>query len=313
MPMSFLQQARCAISAGLLLLLGSLAQAQQVRFERVAEGVYAHIGETAGRTPANQGLNANLGLVLTLGGAVLIDSGATARSAQRIQEAVRQVTALPVKWVINTGGQDHRWLGNDYFKAQGAQLIAHAAGEGDMRARGNDHLEGLRAALGDGVEGTVPTLPQRWIGGADARIDLGGVIFEFRHRGGAHTPGDMLVWLPQSRVLFSGDVVYVDRLLGVIPASKTKPWLDTFAEIERLAPERIVPGHGRVTDLKTAQAQTRDYLMALRAHMKKAVDDGQDIGAAVKSFDGRAWLPLLNAAELMPGNASRTYLELELE
>ena len=289
------------------------AQAQDVRFERVAEGVYAHIGDTGARTLANQGLNANIGLVLTPGGAVLIDSGATARSAERIQEAVRRVTPLPVKWVINTGGQDHRWLGNGWFKAQGAQLIAHAQGEADMRGRGNDQLEGLRAALGDGVAGTVPTLPDRWIAGTDERLDLGGTPFEFKHRGGAHTPGDLLVWLPRQRVLFSGDVVYVDRLLGVIPVSRTKAWLATFAEIERLAPDRIVPGHGRVTDLKTAQSQTRDYLVALRAHMKKAVDDGQDISAATKAFDARPWQQLLNAAELMPGNASRTYLELERE
>jgi len=99
----------------------------------------------------------------------------------------------------------------------------------------------------------------------------------------------------------------------VIPVSQTRQWLDTFAEIERIAPERIVPGHGRVTDLKTAQADTRDYLVALRSHMKKAVDDGQDISAAVKAFDAQPWLRLLNAAELMPGNASRTYLELERE
>jgi glyoxylase-like metal-dependent hydrolase (beta-lactamase superfamily II) len=265
----------------LLLALAAPVRAQEVRFERVAEGVYAHVGDLGGRTTANQGLNANVGLVLTPGGAVLIDSGATARSARRIAEAARQVTALPIRWVINTGGQDHRWLGNGYFKAQGAQLIAHAKAEADLRSRGNDHLEALRAALGDGMGGTVPTLPERWIQGADERVDLGGVTFEFRHRGGAHTPGDMLVWLPQSRVLFSGDVVYVDRLLGLIPVSRTLTWLATFAEIERLAPARIVPGHGRVTDLATAQADTRDYLAALRTHMRKAVDDGQDISAAV--------------------------------
>jgi glyoxylase-like metal-dependent hydrolase (beta-lactamase superfamily II) len=123
----------------------------------------------------------------------------------------------------------------------------------------------------------------------------------------------MLVWLPQQRVLFSGDVVYVDRLLGVIPVSNTRAWLASFAEIATLAPPRLVPGHGRVTDLATAQADTRDYLVALRAHMKKAVDEGIDVSTAVKSFDGRPWLRLLNAAELMPGNASRTYLELERE
>jgi glyoxylase-like metal-dependent hydrolase (beta-lactamase superfamily II) len=251
-PFSGQRRSTRLVLAFLLLTVAHGVHAQVVRFERVAEGVYAHIGELGGRTAANQGLNANIGLVLTPGGAVLIDAGATARSAQRVHEAVRQVTSLPVKWVINTAGPD-----------QG--------------------------------------------------LDLGGVTFEFRHRGGAHTSGDMLVWLPQSRVLFSGDVVYVERLLGVIPVSRTLPWLATFAEIERLAPGRIVPGHGRVTDLKTAQADTRDYLTALRSHMKTAVDDGQDISAAVKAFDARRWLHLLNAAELMPGNASRTYLELERE
>lgn len=306
------------VIAGVLVVMawftaGTSVHAQEVRFERVAEGVYAHIGDLGGRTVANQGLNANIGLVLTPDGAVLIDSGATARSAQRIHEAVRQVTALPVKWVINTGGQDHRWLGNGYFKQQGAQLIAHAQGEGDMRSRGNDHVEGLRATLADGVQGTVPTLPDRWIAGPDERLSLGGLTIEFRHRGGAHTPGDMLVWLPHSRVLFSGDVVYVDRLLGVIPVSQTRPWLATFAEIERLAPIRIVPGHGRVTDMATAQADTRDYLVALRAHTKKAIDEGQDISTAVKTFDGLPWLRLQNASDLMPGNTSRTYLELERE
>ncbi len=297
----------------LWLVLLAPAHAQNLRFERVAEGVYAHVGELGGRTTANQGLNANIGLVVTAGGAVLIDSGATARSAQRIHEAVRQVTSQPVKWVINTGGQDHRWLGNGYFKAQGAQLIAHAKGEADMRSRGADQLGALRSVLGDEVNGTEPTLPDRWITGSDERLDLGGMSFEFRHRGGAHTPGDMLVWLPQSRVLFSGDVVYVERLLGVIPVSQTQTWLATFAEMERLAPARIVPGHGRVTDLATAQTDTRDYLLALRKHMKKAVEDGQDISAAAKAFDARAWLRLQNATDLMPGNASRTYLELERE
>jgi glyoxylase-like metal-dependent hydrolase (beta-lactamase superfamily II) len=295
----------------LWLALVAPAHAQDLRFERVAEGVYAHVGDLGGRTAANQGLNANIGLVLTPGGAVLIDSGATARGAHRIAEAARQVTAAADPVGHQHRGQDHRWLGNGYFQAQGAQLIAHAQGEAELRNRGNDHVEALRAALGDGVDGTVPTLPERWIQGADERVDLGGVTFEFKHRGGAHTPGDMLVWLPQARVLFSGDVVYVDRLLGVIPVSRTSTWLATFAEIERLAPARIVPGHGRVCDLASAQADSRDYLVALRTHMKQAVDDGQDISAAVKTFDARPWLRLLNAAELMPGNASRTYLELE--
>ena len=297
----------------LLLLQWRPALAVEVRFEPVAPGVYAFIGELGPRTPANEGLNANLGLVITPAGAVLIDSGATLQGAQQIHAAIRRISTRPLRWVINTGGQDHRWLGNGYFSSQGAELIAHAGGEADLKNRGNDHLTALRATLGPKADGTVPVLPERWLARPDERLELGGVVFEFRHRGGAHTPGDMLVWLPQQRVLFSGDTVYTDRLLGVIPVSQTRAWLATFAEIERLAPERIVPGHGRVTDLATARADTRDYLLALRAHMKRAVDEGVDLSAAVKSFDARPFARLLNAAELGPGNASRTYLELERE
>ena len=297
----------------LLLAVASHSAALEVRFEPVTEGVFAYVGDMGPRTLANEGLNANIGLVVTAQGAVLIDSGATWESARQIQDAVRRVTTQTVRWVINTGGQDHRWLGNGYFKAQGAEILAHATAEADMRNRGNDHLDTLRAALGPRAAGTTPTLPTLWLTQPDQRLELGGVVFEFKHRGGAHTPGDMLVWLPQKQVLFSGDVVYVDRMLGVIPVSQTKAWLATFADIERLAPARIVPGHGRVTDLATAQADTRDYLLALRSHMKKAVDDGVDLSSAIKSFDPTLFLRLLNAAELNPGNASRTYLELERE
>jgi glyoxylase-like metal-dependent hydrolase (beta-lactamase superfamily II) len=298
-----------------LALLGAAlaAQAVQVEFKPVADGVYAHIGDTGARTAENEGLNANLGLVVTPAGAVLIDSGATFQSARQIHEAVKKVTSQPVKWVFNTGGQDHRWFGNGYFAAQGAEVIAHANARADMMNRGNDHLQGLKAVLGAKADGTVPTLPTRWLQGNDERLELGGVVFEFKHRGGAHTPGDVMVWLPQKNVLFSGDVVYVDRMLGVLPVSNTKRWLETFAVIEQLNPKVIVPGHGSVTNVATAKADTQAYLLALRAHMGPAVKDMTDVSEAVKSFDGRPFMRLLNAAELMPGNASRTYLEMERE
>jgi glyoxylase-like metal-dependent hydrolase (beta-lactamase superfamily II) len=302
-----------AVAFGLGLALAASAQAVEVRFQRVADGVYAHIGDKGARTAENEGLNANFGLVVTAAGALLIDSGATFQSARQIHDAVKAVTPQPVKWVFNTGGQDHRWLGNGWFKAQGAEIIAHADARADMNNRGNDHLVGLKATLGAKADGTVPTLPTRWLAGTDERLELGGVVFEFKHRGGVHTPGDTLVWLPQKNVLFSGDVVYVNRMLGVLPVSQTKKWLDTFAVIEQLAPKVLVPGHGDVTDVATAKADTQAYLLALRAHMKKAVDDGVDVSAAVKSFDAAPYLRLLNAAELMPGNASRTYLEIERE
>ena len=301
-----------SLCLGLCLAVMS-AHAVEVEFKPVTDGVYAYVGDTGARSPDNEGLNANIGLIVTPAGAILIDSGATLQSARKIEEAVRRITPQPVKWVINTGGQDHRWLGNGHFLSRGADIIAHTNAQADMQARGGDHLAGLRAVLKERADGTVPALPTRFVEGPDTQLELGGVTLALRHRGGGHTPGDMMVWLPSRNVLFSGDIVYVDRMLGVIPVSSTKAWLAAFKVIEELQPRHIVPGHGRVTDLPTATADTRDYLLALRTHMKKAVDEGVEVSAAVKSFDARPFMRLLNAAELLPGNASRTYLELERE
>jgi glyoxylase-like metal-dependent hydrolase (beta-lactamase superfamily II) len=301
-------------SAALALALpASTSWALEVRFEPVAEGVYAYVGDKGPRDVENEGLNANIGLVVTPAGAVLIDSGATYQGARKIDDAVKKVTQQPVRWVINTGGQDHRWLGNGYFQAQGAELIAHATARADMQSRGGDQLTALRTMLGERADGTVATLPTRLPIGSDTRLELGGTVFELRHRGGGHTPGDTMVWLPEKSILYAGDIVYVDRLLAIIPVSNTRHWLDTFAVIEVLSPQRIVPGHGNVTDVATARAETRAYLETLRAHMKRAVDNGADMSEAVKTFDGKPFMHLLNASELMPGNANRVFLEVERE
>lgn len=301
------------ILAILALCSMTIGHALEVKFEAIAPGVYAHIGDIGGRTAENEGLNANIGLVVTPAGAVLIDSGASYASARAIHEAVKRITPQPVRWVINTGGQDHRWLGNGYFKAQGAEVIAHAAAAADMRARSGDQLTALRQILGDKLEGTAPVYPARLVGSNDSRMAFGGRTVELLHRGGGHTPGDMMVWLPDVKVLFSGDIIYVDRLLGVIPVSNTRQWLVAFAEVEKLNPVRIVPGHGHVTELATAKAHTRDYLQALRTHMKDAVERNEDISQSVRRFDLSPFKQLANADELHPGNASRTYLEMERE
>ena len=78
------------VALAAFLLAATTAQAVEVNFRPVAPGIYAHIGETGGRTVENEGLNANLGLVVTPAGSVLIDSGATHRSARQIHAAIRR-------------------------------------------------------------------------------------------------------------------------------------------------------------------------------------------------------------------------------
>jgi len=297
------------LAASLLVLP---ARAVEVAFKPVADGVYAFIGEIEGRTYDNEGLNANIGLVVTPAGAVLIDSGSSYQVAAKMHEAVKKVTTQPLKLVINSGDQDHRWLGNGYFAGQGIETLAHADAQADMQARAGEQMDGLKV-LKERLDGTRPTLPSRFVKAQDSTINMGGTLIELKHRQGGHTPGDTLIWLPQKSVLFSGDVVYVDRVLGLHPVSRTKTWLDSFAVIEQLKPQTIVPGHGNVTTLATAQAQTRDLLLALRSHMKKAVDDGVDISAAVKSFNGKPFAHLKHADVWLPQLANQTYLEVERE
>ena len=104
--------------------------------QKVADGVYAFIGETGPRTVANEGMNANTGFIITDAGVVVIDSGSSRQVAQKIESAIRQLTPQPITLVINTGGQDHRWLGNGHFAAQGIPLLAHEKTVADIAERG---------------------------------------------------------------------------------------------------------------------------------------------------------------------------------
>lgn len=300
-------------TVALALSTAGWAQAVEVKFEPVAPNVYAHVGDIEGRTYENEALNANIGLVVTSAGAVLIDSGASFQSARQIAEAVKQVTPQPIKWVINTGGQDHRWLGNGYFKGKGAEIIAHADAEADMKARGPEHLRANAPVLKEKMDGTELTLPTRWLKDADTKLELGGTVIEVVHRKGGHTPGDSMVWLPQSGVVFTGDVVYVDRILGLHPVSKTKTWVESFEALEALNPKVVVPGHGSVTTLAKAQADTGNLLRALRAHMGKAVADGTDMSTAIKSFDATPYKHLKHVDVWLPQISNLTYLEMEQE
>jgi glyoxylase-like metal-dependent hydrolase (beta-lactamase superfamily II) len=276
----------------------------------VAENVYAFIGDTGSRTTANEGMNANSGFIVTSAGVVLIDSGPTWQVAQAIHRAIKTVTRQPVKIVVNTGGQDHRWLGNGYFKSIGAEIIAARPALADMQARGGMQSDSLRQFLGEKMAGTTPVYPYRLFDQSET-LRLGDQEIQLLYFHGGHTPGDSVVWLPKHGVLFSGDLVYVDRILGVFPFSNTQNWLDSFAAMEKLQPKLIVPGHGKVCDLAQARHDTRDYLQLLHDHMAQAVKDWVDLEVAVNSLNDDAFRTLRNFDSLHRFNASNVYLELE--
>lgn len=141
------------------LLLAAAVQAAPFTVQPVAPGIYAFVGEPGLRTYENEGMNATAGFIVTPEGVVVVDSGSSWRVAQQMHAAIKAVADAPVKYVINTGGQDHRWPGNGYFKAQGAQIIAQARTIVDIEERGAMQLAGLQQELRDRFAGTEIFMP----------------------------------------------------------------------------------------------------------------------------------------------------------
>ena len=179
------------------------------------------------RSAKNLANNATFGLIVTEEGAVLVDPGGSWQGAQALHAAIMKVTDKPVRFVINTGGQDHRWLGNGYWRKQGATIIASNAAVADQKDRGSLQLTMLTQLLGDKLNGTDPSYADVTFDGGYT-LKLTNLSVEVRHAGQAHTPGDVFVWVPSKRTVFTGDIVYVERLLGIMSFSSSKSWADGF-------------------------------------------------------------------------------------
>jgi glyoxylase-like metal-dependent hydrolase (beta-lactamase superfamily II) len=281
---------------------------------RVAHNVYALVGELGQRSATNLGNNATFGVVVTEAGVVLVDAGATARGAAHIETAIRTITNQQVVAVINTGGQDHRWLGNAYWKAKGARIIASKAAVADQRSRFDMQRMGLEQLVGkDGLAETAPHYADETF---ETTLDLvvGGVALRLVHPGRAHTPGDTFVWLPSHRIVFAGDIVFTSRMLGILslPVSASADWIKAFDALAALSPVTVVPGHGRPTTLAQAKADTRDYLVHLRTEVKRVLDAKGDMNVVAK-IDQSAFSRLAGADQLAGRNAQAVFAEMEFE
>jgi glyoxylase-like metal-dependent hydrolase (beta-lactamase superfamily II) len=299
----------------LVAALGLLALSARADFqpqaEKVVDNVYAIVGPLGQRSVENDGLNANFGFVVTPTGVILIDSGASLLGARKIEAAIARVTKQPVRWVVNTGSQDHRWLGNSYFASKGAEVIAMRRTAATQAEYATQHMAGLTRFLGKRMQGTQPLPAPKTLTGDSATLERGGETLELTYTN-AHFPGDARVWLPKQRVVFSGDLVYVDRLLGVLPWSSVKNGQQAFKALAALKPARIVPGHGRVCDLAQAQRETGDYYDFLADQVGAAAREMEPLAATLDRYaDLPAFRHLENYGDLHRANMSRAFVEFE--
>ncbi|MEJ1297638.1 MAG: MBL fold metallo-hydrolase [Candidatus Sedimenticola sp. (ex Thyasira tokunagai)] len=309
--MSFTNLGRRVLLFALLLVVID-ATAFELRVQQVTDDVYALVGDTGPRTYDNHALNNTLGFVVTAEGVVLVDSGATPEGARLIEKAIAGITHLPVRWVINTGMQDHKWMGNSYFAVKGAEIIALRRTVDGQKELAESHVQRLNSVLKERAAAVEPVYADRIVDADRAAIELGGVQFELIWLGDSHFPGDGVVWLPERRLVFTGDLVYVDRMLGIQQVTSGKAWQGSFNALKALNPLHVVPGHGDACDLAKAQRETGDYLDWLVVEVGKAIEEWKELGETVDSLaDAPRFKHLENFGSWHRININRTYLQLE--
>jgi len=287
------------------------ANAYTPKAENVVANIYAIVGPIDQRDKENDGLNNNLGFIVTKDGVILIDSGASKIGAQRIEAAIRGKTDKPVKWVINTGSQDHRWLGNHYFSGKGAKLIALKRTTETQIQYAEQQLASLKKFLGNRLEGTRALTATEKIPGNNVTLQLGGETLVLRYTD-THFPGDNWVWLPKHKVMFTGDLVYVDRAFAVLPWSSVRNGQKAFRAMEKLKPKYIVPGHGRVCDLKTARKDSGDYYDFLVNTIGKAAREMESMSDVINQYANHSkFQHLKHIDSLHRANMNRAFLEFE--
>jgi len=288
------------------------AGAADLAVEQVTDNVYAIVGPFEQRNATNFANNATFGFVVTDEGVLLVDPGGSYKGAAQVAAAIKTITDKPVKIVINSGGQDHRWLGNGYFKERGARIIASNAAVEDHKARTNDHFFMLTNLMGkEALAGTEAVYATETFEN-ELNLDFGGLRFDIRHVGSAHTLGDAFIWMPDSSVMFTGDIVYVGRKLGVGPAGNTGRWIETFEAMADFAPKHIVPGHGSATDLRRATLETYDYLVYLRTMIGRIIENGGVIAEGV-NIDQSMFKDLAVFDQISKRNAQAVFMQMEFE
>ncbi len=272
-------------------------------------------GELALGSAANRNFISNAGFVVTPAGVVVIDALGSPELARELMREIKRLTGKVVTHVIVTHYHADHIYGLQAFKDAGARIIAARAGLEYLNSETAQlRLEASRNELFPWIdEKTRLVLADEWL---DRERDLvvGGVRFVLKPVGPAHTPEDLVVYLPSEKVLFAGDLVFRGRLPFVGQAADSKKWIESLDTLLLFDIQTTVPGHGPVSSsARDDLRQTRDYLTYLRESMDKASRNLEPFDEAYKATDWSRFehLPLFRAANRM--NVYNTYLLMERE
>jgi glyoxylase-like metal-dependent hydrolase (beta-lactamase superfamily II) len=295
---------KAAVTLSLLLPIVSHAQARPApKRIQVAEGVYLFITQPYG----NVGLDGNSVVLISNDGVLVFDSNGTPAAASAVLAEIRKLTNQPVRYVVNSHWHWDHWYGTETYQQAfpNLQIIAHEKTREMMMGPALEfnrpgverdlpaYIASLekQSPVPDGLPEARFFLEQKKnvhhafpnITFTD-RIDLfmGGREIQILHYDRAVTPGDTFLYLPQERVLITGDLL-VNPISFALSCYPTE-WLHTLEKIDNLEVETIVPGHGEPLHDKELLHATMDLFRALLKQGKEAKERGLAVDDARKSI-----------------------------
>jgi len=262
----------------------------------------------------------NAGLVTDGGESLLVDTLYDLRLTAEMLEAMRRATSAAVRigTLVNTHANGDHCYGNQLVK--GATIVASAASAAEMAELPADRIAMLvknapafgpggvflaRCVSGFDFEGIVHTPPTETFRG-ECTLRVGSKEVLLIEVGPAHTKGDVLVHVPADRVVFTGDILFIDGT-PIMWAGPVANWIAACERIAVMDVDAIVPGHGPVTDAAGA-LRVRDYLVYVRDEARKRFDAGLSPADAAREIalnDFSSW----GDAERIAVNVDTLYRE----
>lgn len=295
-----------------LLALGAAAHVQtfpEPRTAKINDRVYVLLGPIQHANRLNQGYMINSTVIVGDKGVILVDSGGTDEVGRHIATAVRQITDKPITHVVNTHHHGDHYLGNVAF--EGATFISSEMCRKMVLETGHEWLAIMERDIGRKFPKTRPLAAEvTYPAGTRTETFIHGVRLVFWVPQGSHTIGDLLVHLPDDKVLVAGDVL-VSRVVPTLQDGFIKNWIHTLDEILALGAAHFVPGHG---DLMTPRDITalRGAMLRFYSGVEEGFRNGLSEGEISKSLDLSTW-DKLERSYVIGRNINRTYLEIEAD
>ena len=208
-------------------------------FRKIQEGIYVQSARE---------VNSTSGIILTEEGVVIVDTGQTPMDSREVMEAVKKLTPLPVRLVINTEVHPDHTTGNFVFSPPALVINHEGASDAMRKAYDPDRANTLArqsAEMRDAVQGyrlVTPHIEYR----DKTTLRVGERTFELLHLTNVHSEADTAVWLPEERVLFSASVAIPNSINNIRPFVAIPDMLAAIKMMKSLNPEVVVPGHGSV-------------------------------------------------------------------